>query len=197
MLLAGCSQNSNTPSSTSSTPAAQAAAVQQPAAAPQSSDPVKQKVAELAGNGAKDCGRLGPSDRAGLDNAASCVMDSSQAKKPFSVIYDMPGMSVAIAGNADGKLFAVQAIQPEGGAAAKAPQISATPCPAQLRVAQSGRVTCFPQGSMGVPPGSANPHAGSASSSSPHSGMMPPPGTPNPHAGNMTTKPSASDKTPH
>jgi hypothetical protein len=175
------------PQTTVATPAAQ-----QPAAAT-SSDPVKQKVSDLAGSGAKDCGRLKTNDPAGLDSAASCVMDSSKGKKAFAVIYDMPGMSVAIAGNGEGKLFAVQAIQPEGGSSG-APQIGVTPCPAELRVAQSGRVTCFPQGSMGVPPGAANPHAGSASGSSPHSGMMPPPGTPNPHAGNMSTKPTAKTK---
>jgi len=189
VLLVACSQKSNPipAAESASTPVSQPAA--QPAAPPQSNDAVKQKVDELAGNGAKDCGRLGPQDRAGLDSAASCVMDSSKAKKPFSVIYDMPGMSVAIAGNAEGKLFSVQAIRPEGGASTPAPQIGVNPCPAELRVAQSGRVTCFPQGGMGVPPGAANPHAGKASGSSPHSGMMPPEGTPNPHAGNMSTKP--------
>lgn len=201
VMLTACGPKPQTETASAAQPAASQPVAQQPAAnlpAPsQSNDPVAQKVTELAGNGAKDCGRLGTNDRAGLDNAASCVMDNSQAKKPFSVIYDMPGMSVAIAGNAEGKFFAVQAIQPEGGAKG-APQISVTPCPAQLRVAQSGRVTYFPQGSMGVPPGSANPHAGPASGSSPHSGMTPPPGTPNPHAGNMTTKPPAStDKTQH
>jgi hypothetical protein len=189
--LTACSKNSSQPASAAvSQPSTQTSA--QPAVATKSGDPVQQKVAELAGSGAKDCGRPSSTERSALDTAASCVMETSQAKKPFSVIYDMPGMSVAIAGNSDGKSFAVQAITPEGGTA---PQISVSPCPAELRVAQSGRVTCFPQGTMGVPPGAANPHAGTASGTSPHGGMgMPPPGTANPHAGNMTTKPTA--KTP-
>ena len=194
-MLPACTQNkaASTEASATSQPAASQAA--QPAAtAPKSNDPVQQKVAELAGNGAKDCGRPSSTDRSALDTASSCVMDSAQAKKAFTIIYDMPGMSVALAGNADGKLFAVQAIQPEDKPSA-APQLNVSPCPAELRVAQSGRVTCFPQGTMGVQPGAANPHAGSASGQSPHGGMgMPPAGTPNPHAGNMTTKPPA--KTP-
>lgn len=191
MLLAACSKKSN---SAESAPTSQPAA-QQPAQ-PKSNDAMQQKVTEIAGSSAKDCGRPASTDRPALDTAASCVMETAQAKKPFSVIYDMPGMSVAIAGNAEGKLFAVQAIQPEGTSSA-APQVSVSPCPAELRVALSGRVTCFPQGTMGVPPGSANPHAGSATTQSGHGGMgMPPPGTPNPHAGNMTTKPPAKSKTP-
>ena len=154
---------------------------------------MQQKVSATADSGAKDCGRPSSNDRAALDSAASCVMDAAQAKKAFTIVYDMPGMSVAIAGNSDGKLFALQQVQPESGPKS---EVNVTACPAELRVAQSGRVTCFPQGSMGVPPGAANPHAGTASSGSPHGGMgMPPAGTPNPHAGNMTTK-QPSSKTP-
>jgi hypothetical protein len=192
-LLPACSQNK--PASTEASNPTQAAASQTAPAPAKSNDAMQQKVAEIAGGSAKDCGRPVSTDRAALDTAASCVMETAQAKKPFSVIYDMPGMSVAVAGNSEGKMFAVQSIQPEG-ASKGTPQMNVSPCPAELRVAQSGRVTCFPPGSMGVPPGAANPHAGSASAPSGHSGMMPPPGTPNPHAGNMTTKPSAKSKTP-
>jgi hypothetical protein len=194
-LLAACNQNKAANETSSSVQAAASQPAASTAAAPsQSGGAVQQKVSEIAGSGAKDCGRPSSTDRAALDTAASCVMDTAQAKKPFMIIYDMPGMSVAVAGNSEGKLFAVQSIQPEGNKSA-APQINVTACPAELRVAQSGRVTCFPQGTMGVPPGAANPHAGAASSESTHGGMgMPPPGTPNPHAGNMTTKPPA--KTP-
>ena len=192
-LLAACNQNKATTETASAaqTPASQPAA--QPAAAPaKSGDAMQQKVAETAGNAAKDCGRPSSQDRTALDSAASCVMDSVQAKKPFGIIYDMPGMSVAVAGNAEGKLFSLQQVKPESGPKS---DVNVTPCPAEVRVALSGRVTCFPQGAMGVPPGGANPHAGGASGASPHGGMMPPAGTPNPHAGNMTTKPPSS-KTP-
>jgi hypothetical protein len=192
-LLPACSQNK--PASTETSSASQPAASQTAPTPAKSNDALQQKVAEIAGASAKDCGRPSSTDRVALDTAAGCVMETAQAKKPFAVVYDMPGMSVAVAGNSEGKVFAVQSIKPEGASAA-APQINVSPCPAELRVAQSGRVTCFPQGSMGVPPGAANPHAGSAGPPSGHAGMMPPPGTPNPHAGNMTTKPSAKSKTP-
>jgi hypothetical protein len=194
VLLAACSSKSN---SSEAAPAPQPAAQQTTQAQPKSNDAMQQKVAEIAGASAKDCGRPSSVDRVALDTAAGCVMETAQAKKPFMVVYDMPGMSVAIAGNSDGKVFAAQSIKPEGASSA-APQISVSPCPSELRVAQSGRVTCFPQGSMGVPPGGSNPHAGGAATTqSEHGGMgMPPPGTPNPHAGNMSTKPSAKSKTP-
>jgi hypothetical protein len=63
------------------------------------------------------------------------------------------------------------------------------PCPSQLRVAQSGRVTCFAPGTMGpgthggmpmAPTGAENPHGGMG---------LPPSGTPNPHAGKTAAPP--------
>jgi len=93
--------------------------------------------------------------------ASDCALQASGAKHPFYVAYDMPGMSVGVAGNADGKLFSVQA-QGEGPAAT----VTAGDCPSQLRIASSGRVTCFAPGDMGsmgghtaIPPGMPNPHA--------------------------------------
>jgi len=93
--------------------------------------------------------------------ASDCAMQASQSKHPFYVAYDMPGMTVGVAGNADGKLFTVQA-QGEGPSAT----VTAGDCPSQLRVASSGRVTCFAPGDMGglsghtaIPPGMPNPHA--------------------------------------
>lgn len=101
-------------------------------------------------------------------------MDSAKNKKPFTVSYAMPGLTVGVAENAAGKLFTVQS-QIENG---REVQPKVDPCPAALRVAQSGRVTCFQAGTMGVIPGSGNPHG----QASPHGGMgMPAPGTPNPH----------------
>jgi hypothetical protein len=90
-------------------------------------------------------------------------MQASQSKKPFYVGYDMPGMSVGVAGNSDGKLFTVQS---QNGS------ITSGDCPAQLRVASSGRITCFAPGDMGsmsgshaagaVAPGMSNPHGTSS-----------------------------------
>jgi len=192
-MLPACSQNkaATTETAAASQPAAAPAA--QPASAPKSNDAMQQKAGELAGSSAKDCGRPSSTDRSALEVTASCVMDTAQAKKPFTVVYDMPGMSVGVAGNAEGKFFALQAVVPEGGSS-KASAVSVSPCPAELRIAQSGRVTCFPQGTMGVPPGGANPHAGAGST--PHGGMgVPPAGTPHPHAGGTPTTPPKS-KTP-
>src|SRR3954469_3712025 len=138
-----------------------------PAAAPDSSaskpeDAVQQKLQEYAGSSATNCGRLDVHAPEGESKGAGdCAMQASQGKKPFYVAYDMPGMSVGVAGNAEGKLFTVQA---QGGS------VSGGACPSQLRVASSGRVTCFAPGDMSsmsgshasgsVPSGAANPHAG-------------------------------------
>ena len=74
----------------------------------------------------------------------------------------MPGMSVGVAGNVQGILFTVQS-QGDGPSAA----LTSGACPSELRVASSGRVTCFAPGDMGsmgaghtaIPPGMPNPHA--------------------------------------
>ena len=127
-------------------------------------DAVQQKLQQYAGSSATDCGRLDmrapePQSKA----AGDCAMQASQGKKPFYVAYDMPGMVVGIAGNSDGKLFTVQS-QGSGPMAA----VTAGDCPSQLRLASSGRVTCFAPGDMSsmsgshaassVPAGKANPH---------------------------------------
>jgi hypothetical protein len=125
------------------------------------SDAVEQKLQEYSGASATDCGRLSVGASADQSKTASeCAVQASQGKHPFYVAYDMPGMSVGVAGNADGKLFTVQS---QNGA------MTAGDCPAQLRVASSGRVTCFAPGDMGsmgaghgagaVSPGEANPHS--------------------------------------
>ncbi|HME33693.1 MAG TPA: hypothetical protein VKF84_00550 [Candidatus Sulfotelmatobacter sp.] len=142
---------------------------------PASPDAVQQKLQEYSGAGATDCGRLNVGATADQSKSASdCAMQASQSKHPFYVAYDMPGMSVGVAGNAAGKLYSVQS-QGAGAAAA----LTSGDCPSQLRVASSGRVTCFAPGDMGgmggghaaMPQGMANPHAT---------------GTTNPHAASKT-----------
>lgn len=134
-----------------------------------SSDPVQQKLQALAGDKAKNCGIFKSQATADLEVAGKCAMDSSKARSPFFVEYQMPGMNVAVAGNAEGKLYTVQS--QDGGAG-----LVTADCPAELRVAPSGRVTCyapgtFPMGagasthnSMPIPPmmgsGTKNPHGG-------------------------------------
>jgi hypothetical protein len=134
-----------------------------------SPDAVQQKLQEYSGAAATNCGRLDVQAKADQQKTtADCAMQASQSKHPFYVAYDMPGMEVGIAGNAEGKLFTVQS-QGTGFAAA----LTSGDCPSQLRMASSGRVTCFAPGDMGsmgpghtagaIAPGMSNPHtAGSA-----------------------------------
>ena len=126
-------------------------------------DAVQQKLQEFAGSSAANCGRLDVKATADQSKATSdCAMQASQNRRPFFVAYDMPGMVVGVAGNADGKLYTVQS-QGEGPSAA----VTGSDCPAELRVAGSGRVTCYAPGDMGmmggghtaIPPGMPNPHA--------------------------------------
>lgn len=154
-MLTAC----NRPSNPATSPGASASTAK-PA------DGVQQKLEQYSGAGATDCGRLDiHAPEAQLKTAGDCAMQASQGKHAFQVAYDMPGMTVGVAGNAEGKLFTVQA-QGEG----PAPAVTGGDCPSQLRVASSGRVTCFAPGDMGSMSGS---HAGGTMS----------PGMPNPHAG--------------
>jgi hypothetical protein len=139
---------------------------------PAKQDAVQQKLQEYSGASPTDCGRLDiHATEAQAKTASDCVLEASQSKHAFYVAYDMPGMTVGVAGNSVGKLFTVQS-EGTGGAA----NLTSGDCPSQLRVASSGRVTCFAPGDMGpmgaghgagaIPPGTSNPHA---------------PGTENPH----------------
>jgi hypothetical protein len=132
---------------------------------PAKQDAVQQKLQEYAGASSTDCGRLDVhATETQSKTASDCALQASQAKRAFYVAYDMPGMTVGIAGNSQGKLFTVQS---EGtGAAAN---LTSGDCPSQLRVASSGRITCLAPGDMGsmgtahgagaMPPGMSNPHA--------------------------------------
>jgi len=153
--LTACNKSSAPPSSSSP-------------ASPKSADAVELKLQEYAGGAsATDCGRLGVhASQDQSKNASDCALQASQGKHPFYVAYDMPGMTVGVAGNSEGKLFTVQA---QG---SPSPSVSAGACPSQLRVASSGRVTCLAPGDMGamsgthpagaVPSGMANPHGAPA-----------------------------------
>ena len=123
-------------------------------------DGVQQKLQQYSGASGTDCGRLEVHASAEQSKAASdCALQASQGKRPFYVAYDMPGMTIGVAGNAEGKLFTAQS--QEGGS------VTSGDCPSQLRLAASGRVTCFAPGDMGsmgtghmaVPPGMPDPHA--------------------------------------
>src|SRR5690242_580736 len=153
---------SQSPSSASPAPTPVAAAQPSPASA----GDVQAKLQEIAGKDATNCGNVKSLSADVIAKASDCAMDSAKSKKPFLVSYEMPGLSVGVAGKADGKFFMAQSSGENGKAETKT-----QPCPSELRIAQSGRVTCMPAGSMGVAPGSGNPHAGG----------MTAPGTANPH----------------
>ncbi len=155
-------------------------------------DAVDQKLHQLSGSGAADCGRLKSATPDQMKTAGDCAMSAAQKRQAFYVAYDLPGMTVAVAGNSAGKLYTVEAMQagsPQPGAAAS---LQAEPCPADLRVAQSGRVTCMAPGSMGA----MGMHGGvtmpPAAGENPHGGMMSMPPAPgnNPHGSMMNTPPA-------
>ena len=106
------------------------------------SDPVEKKLADLAGPGAASCGHLKTQVAADVDAAGKCVMQSAKDKKPFYVAYDLPGLTVAIAGNTDGKLFSMQTNPSAPGG------MATVPCPSELRIAPSGRATCYAPGTF-------------------------------------------------
>jgi hypothetical protein len=153
--LTACNKSS-TPSSSPSTNSSAASSFKSP-------DAVDQKLQTFAGPSATNCGRLAVQVTADQSKAASdCAMQAAQSKHPFYVAYDMPGMAIGVAGNSVGKLYTVTS-QGEGSAAT----MTSGDCPSDLRVAGSGRVTCFAPGDMGsmgaghtaIPPGMPNPHA--------------------------------------
>ena len=150
VILSACSKSSTQSPTPNSAPGTA------PSKAP---DAVQLKLQEYAGSSATNCGRLDiHAPEAQSKGAADCALQASQGKKPFYVAYDMPGMVVGVAGNAEGKLFTART---EGGG------VSGGTCPSALRLAASGRVTCFAPGDMGsmgaghtaIPPGMPNLHA--------------------------------------
>lgn len=156
-----------------------------------SDDAVQLKLKELAGAGASDCGRLDvrAADQQFRD-ASACATNAAQSKHPFYVAYDMPGMTTGVGGGADGKLFAVE-LQGSGTGG----HLASGPCPAELRVAKSGRLTCFIPGTMGLNPSASDPHSGIAINpgANPQGGM----GIPQPFSSttnSSTSKPAPKSK---
>jgi hypothetical protein len=153
-------------------------------AATSSDDPVQKKLHELAGSGAKNCGLLKSQVTAEMDAAGKCAVEASKARTPFYVEYQLPGMNVAVAGNGAGKLYAVQS--QAGGAG-----LVSGDCPAELRVAPSGRVTCYAPGTfpMGAGAGShTNMPMPPAMGTGGAAGALPP-GHPSPHQNQKPPKP--------
>ena len=144
---------------------------------------MEDKLKELAGKDATNCGHLQSQATDQMDAAAKCAMQAAQAKRPFYVAYDLPGMTVAIAGNSEGKLFSVGS-QGANAQTGNASGLASGDCPTSLRVAPSGRVTCFAPGTfpMGMGAGQSAHGGGAmppAKGANPHQGLgIPPPGHP-------------------
>jgi len=177
LTLALCGLTACNKSASPAAPASNAASSS--TASPMSSagpGPVQLKLQEYSGAGGTNCGTLDVrAAEPQLKSASDCSMQATQGKKPFYVSYEMPGMGVGVAGNTDGKLFTVQT---QGATGA----LTSGACPSALRVASSGRVTCFAPGDMGSMSGS-------------HSAGSMPPGMANPHAAGKTNPHAAAPKT--
>ena len=182
--LTGCSKNPASSAPSSSTPPS--------ASSTNAADPVEARLKDLAGNGAANCGQLKSQAEDQMDAAAKCATQSAKEKRPFYVAYELPGMTVAVAGNSDGKLFTVQSQATASGQPGGAAGLASGACPSELRIAPSGRVTCFVPGSFGMgmdathggatmpPMMGQNPH--------PSTGSLPP-GHPAPHPPTGTNPP--------
>ncbi len=145
------------------------------AAEVKTADALEQKLQELAGTNATNCGRLQSQEAADVQKASDCAMKAAQAKQGFYVAYDLPGLTTAMAGNSQGALFTVTSQQ--GG------QVESSPCPSAIRLAQSGRVTCYAPGSMGGMSGGMSPHGDMSTPS----GSAPQGAMPNPSHGKPTS----------
>ncbi len=161
LFLAGCNKSRSAAASGSSN------------ATVSSDDPVQKKLQELAGSGAKNCGAVSSQAAADVEPVSKCAMDSAKNKAPFYVEYQMPGMNVAVAGNNQGKLYSVQS--QAGGAG-----LTTADCPAELRIAPSGRVTCYAPGTFPMGAGSGS-HSGMPGMGAGDTAALPA-GHPNPHS---------------
>lgn len=157
-------------------------------------DAVQNKLVEIAGKDASDCGRLDQKAEAqAMSNASNCAMQAAHDKHAFYVAYDLPGMTIAVAGNAQGQLFSIQSEPAQNSQPGALAPVQSMPCPSDIRVAPSGRISCFAPGMFGSSSMGGSSHGmpmGTPGMENPHGGTMPPAGTPNPHG----TKPPEPPK---
>jgi hypothetical protein len=148
-LLAGCSKLKSRPNDAGSPASVSTSAA---GSSSLSEDVVHNRVVELAGTGATNCGIYKSSVPAELNAGSKCAEDAFKARSPFFIEYEMPGLTVAVAGNAKGQFYSVQSATNGAG-------LTSGECPAELRVASSGRVTCYAQVASPMGAGSrGNPH---------------------------------------
>lgn len=191
-LLAACNKTSSSPSSSS--PSSSASSV-----SAKSGDAVTQKLQEVAGSGATDCGRVKSQAPDDTQKASECAMNAAKDKRAFYVAYDMPGLTIGVGGNPQGKLSMVQSDGAANATAGAKTEVKSAPCPSDLRLAPSGRVTCMPPGGGMSGPGGANPHGATppGTGENPHGSMgAAPAGTANPHGTAQPSHPPAGQTPP-
>jgi hypothetical protein len=132
-LLPGCTKSKPSQFGVAKLPASTSPAV---VTSQSTSDPVQGELVKLAGKGATNCGVFTSSVPAELKGGSECAEKTFKTKAPFYIEYQMPGLTVGVAGNAQGKFYSAQSAS--GGAG-----LTSGECPAELRVASSGRVTCY------------------------------------------------------
>ena len=153
-LLTGCTKPKSSHPAVAEVPASTLAPAEPSAS---SDDPVHTKLVELAGTSATDCGVFKSSVLAELNVGSQCAENAFKTRTPFYIEYQMAGLTVAVAGNAQGKFYSVQSASGGGG-------LASGECPAELRVASSGRVTCYAKAASPVPGADSgiNPHGAAA-----------------------------------
>ena len=152
-LLTGCTKPKSSELAVAEVPGSTSVPAEPSAS---SDDPVHKRLVELAGSSATNCGVFKSSVLAELNSGSQCAENAFKTRAPFYIEYQMAGLTVAVAGNAQGKFYSVQSAS--GGAG-----LTSGECPAELRVASSGRVTCYAKGASPVPgaDSSLNPHGAS------------------------------------
>jgi len=149
-LLTGCTKPKSSQPAVADVPGSTSVPADSSAS---SDDPVHKRLVELAGKSATDCGVFKSSVLPELNSGSQCAENAFKTRTPFYIEYQMAGLTVAVAGNAQGKFYSVQSAS--GGAG-----LTSGECPAELRVASSGRVTCYARAASPVPgaDSSINPH---------------------------------------
>src|ERR1700685_377206 len=133
-LLTGCGK-SKSPARPEATETPALASNANTATSSSDEDPVHKRLIELSGAGSVNCGDFKSSAPDELRAGSKCAEDSFRSNGPFFIEYEMPGLTVGVAGNTQSKFYCWQARCNGAG-------LTGGECPAKLRVASSGRVTC-------------------------------------------------------
>src|ERR1700691_2943596 len=101
-LLTGCTKPKSSQPAVAEVPGS-TLAPDEPSAS--SDDPVHKRLVELAGSSATNCGVFKSSVLAELHSGSQCAETACKTRAPFYIEYQMAGLTVAVAGNAQGKFL--------------------------------------------------------------------------------------------